>query len=199
MLSPHLVSVQKQLGCFLALFRVISPKKYKFVFERGPGDTMIGNPMEQFNKITAVSLGTLILLLVIACSQSVEPTATAGSVGISDIPVYDGATHIDTDESIEAFTVIAATENTIAGTDITLEAAAYSLPAGATWDDVRAFYTKALESTDWKPEEKLTNEGPEHKSAGWRREASPGKQILLITYASNVSGEGSTLIMMLLE
>jgi hypothetical protein len=178
---------------------VISPKKYELVFERGLGDTMIGNQMEQFNKIAAVSLGTLILLLVIACSQSVEPAATVGLVGTSDIPLYDGATHIDTDESIEASTVISTTENTIASTDITLEAVAYSLPAGATWDDVRAFYTKALESTDWEPEEKLTNEDPGHKSAGWKRGAGPDKQILLITCASNVSGEGSTLIVMLLE
>jgi hypothetical protein len=30
-----LVSVQKQLGCFLLLFGVISPKKCELVFERG--------------------------------------------------------------------------------------------------------------------------------------------------------------------
>lgn len=155
--------------------------------------------MEQIKKIRFVSLGALILILVTACSQSIEPTATAGPVGIDDIPVYGGATPIDAGDSIEALMVIVAMETEIADTDITLKTAAYSLPADATWDDIKAFYTKALESTDWKQKEKLTNESTEHKSIGWRRGAGPGKQILLITCASNVSGEGSTLIMMLLE
>ena len=155
--------------------------------------------MEQPKKITIVSLGALILILVTACSQSVEPTATAGPVSISDIPIYGDATPIDADDSIEASMVIGAMETEIADTDITLKAAAYSLPANAAWDDVRAFYKKALASTDWEQTEKLTNESAEHKSIGWGRGAGPGKQILLITCASDVSGEGSTLIMMLLE
>ncbi|MBN1979837.1 MAG: hypothetical protein JW918_20780 [Anaerolineae bacterium] len=155
--------------------------------------------MEQFNKITAVSLGALTLILATACSQSIEPTATAGPVGISDIPIYGGATPIDAADSIEASMVIVAMETEIADTDITLETIACSLPASATWDDVRAFYTKALESTDWKQIEKLTDESSEHKSIGWSRGTGPGKQILLITCASNISGEGSTLVIMLLE
>lgn len=155
--------------------------------------------MEQLKKTTVVSLGVMILILVTACSQSIEPTATAGPVGISDIPVYGGATPIDADDSVEASMAIVAMEAEIADTDIALEAATYSLPAGATWDDVKAFYQKTLESTDWEQTEKLANESAEHKSIGWSRGAGPGKQILLITCASNVSDEGSTLIIMLLE
>ena len=153
--------------------------------------------MEQFSKITVVLLGTLTLVPVLACGQSIEPTATVKPVAISDVPVYDGAASIDADDSVEASMIIIAMETTIAGKDITMETKVYSLPGGATWDDVKAFYKETLASTDWEPAEELTDESAEPKSIGWRRGAGANEQILVVTRTSNISNKGSTLVVML--
>jgi hypothetical protein len=145
--------------------------------------------MKRHKRTLIVSLG--ILILALACGRGGTPVA------MRDVPIYDGATPTAAGDKPLVDLVVKSMEEAIAGEEITMETNTYTLPEGATWGDVKSFYTDQLESTDWEPADELSDESiDEFKTIGWQRGAA-SKQLLVVAYLPDLFGEGATLITML--
>jgi hypothetical protein len=79
-----------------------------------------------------------------------------------------------------------------------VETKPYALPDGASWNDVKGFYSDKLEGTDWKPAAELSDESTEEfKTIGWQRGPASSEQLLVVAYLPDLFGDGATLIVML--
>ncbi|MBE2198806.1 MAG: hypothetical protein IAE79_09360 [Anaerolinea sp.] len=97
---------------------------------------------------TALLLTLLIALFALAACGS-DPAV------LSDIPAYDGATALQAGQNAIADTLIQNMEQDASlraniGVGGSIEQMAYRLPDGATWDQVKSFYDKALGDAGWK-------------------------------------------------
>jgi len=78
--------------------------------------------------------------------------------------------------------------------DLFAEMERYAVPAGATWEDIRAFYEEALPAEGWESEPGLTVEEETIAFLGWSRGEGERQQSLVVGYVPDVTGEGAFLV-----
>ena len=147
-------------------------------------------------KIFVFLLGTLVLLWASACGGS-----SATPVAMGDVPVYTGATSVEQGENFMVDTIVAGIEQSaadMASEGGSIETELYSLPAGATWADVKSFYNSKLADTDWESEDQFTDESETFNSIGWTRGSGAREQALLIMVVPDVFDDGGALMVNML-
>ncbi len=102
-----------------------------------------------------VALLGLLILPLLACN-TVMGLFGGGAVAIGDLPVYPGATELKEGESNIGDTLAQNMEQDAAMRQAMgalgsgkVEQKGFQLPADATWDQVKSFYSKELEGAGW--------------------------------------------------
>ena len=145
--------------------------------------------MKSYKSFVTAALGAIVLMMVLACGGSSTP------VPISGIPIYPGATDLETGDNPLVDMIVGAMEET-AAEDETIEAqfAFYALPEDTSWDDVKRFYNDKMEESDWKATDEILEESDVFSMIGWER----SKQAVGVGYVPAGSEmESATLLIML--
>jgi hypothetical protein len=154
--------------------------------------------MRPEKRIFVFLLGTLVLLWALACGGS-----SATPVAMGDVPVYSGAAPVERGGNVMVDAIVESLEESAGDMasegGATIETDLYSLPAGATWADVKGFYNAELGDTDWEPEPEFTDESEAFSSVGWTRGSGANEQALLVMYVADPLEGGAFLVTMLLS
>jgi hypothetical protein len=153
--------------------------------------------MRPEKRIFVFLLGALVLLWALACGGS-----SAAPVAMADVPVYSGAAPVERGGNVMVDAIVESLEESagdMASEGGAIETGLYSLPAGATWADVKSFYDAELADTDWEPEPEFTDESEAFSSTGWTRGSGANEQALLVMVVADPLEGGAYMVTMLLS
>jgi hypothetical protein len=138
------------------------------------------------NVISFLLLGAWVAFLVLACGT--EP------VTMTDVPVYPGAVPMEVGQSQMADELAGIIQDSAGGEGVGVEINLYSLSTDTAWEDIKSFYTRELDGTDWAVEEQLTTESEVISTIGWGRGRGASEQALIVGHVVDVLGEGAFMI-----
>lgn len=140
------------------------------------------------NKLLGLlAVGLLVVASLAACGA--EP------VVMGDVPVYPGTEALPPGENDMADQMANLIRESAGGEGLVTDVNLYTLPAEASWDDVRGFYEGELEGTDWEPAPELAQESEVFNSVGWSRGGGANEQALVVGYVADPFGESAFLIL----
>lgn len=142
--------------------------------------------MKLLRIVSVVALAGLVMLSAVACGS--EPVA------IGEVPIYPGAEMMERGQNEMADQMADVIRDSSGGEGITAEVNLYSLPAGTTWDDIKAYYSGELAGTDWVSEGDLNEEGDFFSSLGWSRGRATREQALIAGFVADMLGSDGFLI-----
>ena len=143
----------------------------------------------------ALTIIVLLLFTLIGCGGG--PPTTLG-----DIPTYTGATELKPGESAVADTLVQNMEQNKAltgqiGVNATVEQKAFTVPADATWDDVKKFYDEKLTGSGWSSNSMMSNVmaqantgNDQFQIANWQK----GKQNLSVIMIADPTGDNTKML-----
>lgn len=124
----------------------------------------------------------MVALLVSACGGG-EPVA------LSSIPVFPGATPIESGQNETADLFLDTVQQSLPET-MTAESNLYTVPAGTAWADVQSHYSDAVSEGDWEAASELSQESEFINVTGWQRGGLASEQILMVAQGNDpLSGE----------
>lgn len=139
--------------------------------------------------LLTLALAALLVPALVACGGG-EPATMAS------LPAFPEATELQPGENAMADTVAESLKSSVGG-NLRSEVKLYSLPAAATWDEVRAFYADALQGGDWQASAELDSSTEAINTAGWQRGSLSSEQVLILGYMPPLLGGGPVLIVSL--
>lgn len=116
-------------------------------------------------------------------------------VSIGSVPVYPEAKGLTTEQHNLAGQVLQALTASAEERGMSYKFRLYSLPEGATWDSVTAYYTRELAGTDWQPAPELNSHSDVFAGLGWTRGSAGSEQSLLVVYVPELLHDGAYLVM----
>ena len=143
----------------------------------------------------ALTIIVLSLFTLVGCGGSAPATMSA-------IPTYTGATELKPGESAVADTLVKNMEQNKAltgqlGVNATVEQKAFTLPAGAAWDDVKKFYDEKLTGSGWSSNSMMSNVmaqanagNDQFQIANWQK----GKQNLSVIMIADPTGDNTKML-----
>ncbi|MBC8162299.1 MAG: hypothetical protein H7Z42_13910 [Roseiflexaceae bacterium] len=143
----------------------------------------------------ALTLLALLLFTLVGCGNSAPAT-------LAVIPIYTDATELKPGESAVADTLVENMKQNQAltgqlGVNATIEQKAFTMPAGATWDDVKKFYDENLTSSGWSSNSMISNvmaqtnaANDQFQLANWQK----NKQNLSVIMIADPTNEGAKML-----
>lgn len=143
----------------------------------------------------ALAIIVFSLFTLVGCGGSAPAT-----LGV--IPTYTGATELKPGENAVADTLVKNMEQNQAltgqlGVNAKIEQKAFTLPAGATWNDVKKFYDEQLNSSGWSSNSMVGNimaqanaGNNQFQIANWQK----GKQNLSVIMIADPTGDNTKML-----
>lgn len=143
----------------------------------------------------ALTIIVLSLFTLVGCGASAPAT-------LGTLPTYTGATELKPGESAVADTLVKnmAQNNALTGqlgVNATVEQKAFTLPADATWDDVKKFYDAQLTGSGWSSNSMMNDvmaqanaSNDQFQIANWQK----GKQNVSVIMIVNATGDNTKML-----
>ena len=140
-------------------------------------------------KLTSIfALALLALLWLGACG--------APPVELNAIPAPPNATLLERGSNPAADAAVDAAVQSLSSQNLKPQVKLYALPANASWDEIKTFYTNNLKEGDWKAEPAFTNEAGVFNTTGWTRGGQ--SQALMVGYGPDNLATGSSFVMIVM-
>ncbi len=134
-----------------------------------------------------------LMLAALACGGS-------SPVTIDEIPVFPGATALQSGESPMADQLAQVVAESAGEEDVRSDIRLYSVPAGTTWEQIREYYTSELSGTDWEQDTQLDQNSEFFQSMGWTRGSLSSEQALVVGFTQDpFSGDSILMISLFSE
>ena len=145
--------------------------------------------MKAMRTLAVTTLFALLLPFLAACGGG-EPATMAS------IPTFPTATELQTGQNPMADTLAETMKSAISG-NLKSDVKLYELPADATWDQVKSFYSEALGSGDWKAATELDTSNEALSTTGWKRGSLASEQVLMVGFMPALLGGAPVMIVSL--
>jgi hypothetical protein len=141
-----------------------------------------------------VKMSKVLLFVILVVLAGGVVGCGANLVSLSDVPIYPGAEPLAAGQNQIADPMVDRMELLAGQSGLYVEMQRYTVPASATWYDIRTFYEGTLPGDGWTSVPELTVEEEVIRFLGWSRGEGERQQSLVVGYVPDVNGTGAFMV-----
>jgi hypothetical protein len=120
-------------------------------------------------------------------------------VTFTDLPIPPEARPLESGANPLADQIAASMSDSLSAASSSAEISVYSLPATASWEQLKGFYAEQLAGSDWRSEPEMSQESESMSMVFWGRGSLASEQGLAVAYVPPLLGSEPLLMVALVS